>query len=186
MQIALSSLASSFPPAAPSQPIMYNNSPHSMIVQSSGYRSFSDANGFSQHQMEKPQIYTVCCASSSPFTTHVLLTLSRCQGRLFGRISLRNGSKPCRRYEKTFRLLAKCDADPQSRRRGQGQAHKGLGEGDFDRGTREGSRWLWKIPGNMDQLSPWKGILSAVRCGGYSEASAGLRHERRRKRRSRN
>lgn len=42
---------------------MYANSPHGhgLMAAPAGFnRSFSDINGFQQHAMEKPQIYTVC------------------------------------------------------------------------------------------------------------------------------
>jgi regulatory protein SWI6 len=62
MQVARSSLSSSFPQGSPpAQPAMYHNSPHGPgLMAAPGFnRSFSDANGYQQHAMEKPQIYTV-------------------------------------------------------------------------------------------------------------------------------
>ena len=61
MQVARGYLTASFPTGSPSQPSnMYANNSHGMaMVPASGYRSFNEPNGFSQHHMEKPQIYTV-------------------------------------------------------------------------------------------------------------------------------
>lgn len=60
MQVARSSL--SFPAGSPPQSAMYAQSPHGqgLMAAPAGFnRSFSDMNGFQQHAMEKPQIYTV-------------------------------------------------------------------------------------------------------------------------------
>ena len=60
MQVARTSL--SFPAGSPPQPAMYANSPHGhglMAAPAAFNRSFSDMNGYQQHAMEKPQIYTV-------------------------------------------------------------------------------------------------------------------------------
>lgn len=61
MQVARTSLSSSFPAATPpQQPPMYANSPHGLMAAPGFSRSFSDINGFpQQHALEKPQIYTV-------------------------------------------------------------------------------------------------------------------------------
>jgi hypothetical protein len=56
-------------------------------------RSFSDANGYQQHAMEKPQIYTVralYARSRDTMLTHI--------GRLLGRERLRDGGEPSRRH----------------------------------------------------------------------------------------
>ncbi|KAF2196574.1 apses transcription factor-like protein [Delitschia confertaspora ATCC 74209] len=71
MQVVPTSLASSFPSGSPSQPPMYQNSAHGMMVPASGYRSFSDSNGFSQHTMEKPQIYTAVYSGVSVYEMEV-------------------------------------------------------------------------------------------------------------------
>lgn len=61
MQVARGSLAQSFPSGSSSQPNMYGNSSHNGVMAAPSFnRSFSDANGYQQHPMEKPQIYTVC------------------------------------------------------------------------------------------------------------------------------
>lgn len=68
MQVARPSLSSSFPAGSPPQAhtpaaaaaAMYPNPPHAnMAAPASFNRSFSDLNGFPQHALEKPQIYTV-------------------------------------------------------------------------------------------------------------------------------
>jgi regulatory protein SWI6 len=64
MQVARNnSLSASFPAGSPPQAVMYANSPHGHnhgLMAAPGFnRSFSDMNGFPQHSMEKPQIYTV-------------------------------------------------------------------------------------------------------------------------------
>jgi hypothetical protein len=61
MQVARSNLASSsFPSGPASQPQMYNGGPHGALMAAPTYsRSFSDVNGYAQHPMDKPQIYTV-------------------------------------------------------------------------------------------------------------------------------
>jgi regulatory protein SWI6 len=60
MQVARSAVSSSFPAGSPPQAKMYANSPHGLMAAPAAFnRSFSDMNGFQQHQMEKPQIYTV-------------------------------------------------------------------------------------------------------------------------------
>jgi regulatory protein SWI6 len=60
MQVARSAVSSSFPAGSPPQAQMYTNSPHGLMAAPAAFnRSFSDMNGFQQHQMEKPQIYTV-------------------------------------------------------------------------------------------------------------------------------
>lgn len=50
---------------------MYNNSPHGMMVQPTGYRSFSDANNFAPNPMEKPQIYTAVYSGVSVYEMEV-------------------------------------------------------------------------------------------------------------------
>jgi hypothetical protein len=61
MQVARTSLSSSFPSGSSSQPVMYGNSAHGngVMAAPSFNRSFSDSNGYQQHPMDKPQIYTV-------------------------------------------------------------------------------------------------------------------------------
>jgi regulatory protein SWI6 len=72
MQVARPSLSSSFPQGTPpAQPAatMYHNSPHAGpgLMAAPGFnRSFpqADANGYQQHAMDKPQIYTVRAMST--------------------------------------------------------------------------------------------------------------------------
>ncbi|PSN70853.1 apses transcription factor-like protein [Corynespora cassiicola Philippines] len=74
MQVARSSLASSsFPAGSSQQPPapMYNNSPHGIMAAPSFNRSFSDMNGFQQHAMEKPQIYTAVYSGVSVYEMEV-------------------------------------------------------------------------------------------------------------------
>ncbi|ORX99953.1 apses transcription factor-like protein [Clohesyomyces aquaticus] len=71
MQVARSSLASSFPSGSSSQPIMYGNSSHGIMAAPSFNRSFSDVNGFQQHPLEKPQIYTAVYSGVSVYEMEV-------------------------------------------------------------------------------------------------------------------
>ena len=59
MQVARSSVVQSFPSGSSSQPVMYHGSPPGIMAAPSFNRSFSDVNGYQQHPMDKPQIYTV-------------------------------------------------------------------------------------------------------------------------------
>ncbi|KAF2108894.1 apses transcription factor-like protein [Lophiotrema nucula] len=71
MQVARSSIASSFPSGSLSQPTMYANSSHGMMAAPSFNRSFSDANGYQQAAMEKPQIYTAVYSGVSVYEMEV-------------------------------------------------------------------------------------------------------------------
>jgi regulatory protein SWI6 len=72
MQVARSNLASSFPTGSSSQPVMYANQSHGIMAAPAGFnRSFSDLNGYPQHAMEKPQIYTVRPLPWPPILQHV-------------------------------------------------------------------------------------------------------------------
>jgi hypothetical protein len=61
---------------------MYHNSPHGPgLMAAPGFsRSFSDVNGYQQHAMEKPQIYTVRALHAR--SRDMMLTRT---GRLLGR-----------------------------------------------------------------------------------------------------
>ncbi|KAF7679208.1 apses transcription factor, partial [Alternaria burnsii] len=72
MQVARSSL--SFPAGSPPQSAMYAQSPHGqgLMAAPAGFnRSFSDMNGFQQHAMEKPQIYTAVYSGVSVYEMEV-------------------------------------------------------------------------------------------------------------------
>ncbi|KAF2730977.1 apses transcription factor-like protein [Polyplosphaeria fusca] len=71
MQVARSSLNSSFPSGSSSQPAMYQNSSHGVMAAPSFTRSFSDTNGYQQHAMEKPQIYTAVYSGVSVYEMEV-------------------------------------------------------------------------------------------------------------------
>src|SRR5438132_794942 len=72
MQVARTALSSSFPTGAGSPPqAMYANSPHGLMAAPGFSRSFSDMNGFPQHAMEKPQIYTAVYSGVSVYEMEV-------------------------------------------------------------------------------------------------------------------
>ncbi|KAF2472732.1 uncharacterized protein BDR25DRAFT_258180 [Lindgomyces ingoldianus] len=71
MQVAHSSLPSSFPSGSSSQPAMYSNSSHGIMAAPGFNRSFSDLNGFQQHAMDKPQIYTAVYSGVSVYEMEV-------------------------------------------------------------------------------------------------------------------
>ncbi|KAH7084084.1 apses transcription factor-like protein [Paraphoma chrysanthemicola] len=73
MQVARTQLSASFPAGSPPQPVMYHNSPHGPgLMAAPGFnRSFSDVNGFPQHPMEKPQIYTAVYSGVSVYEMEV-------------------------------------------------------------------------------------------------------------------
>ncbi|KAF2650828.1 apses transcription factor-like protein [Lophiostoma macrostomum CBS 122681] len=71
MQVARSSVAQSFPSGSPSQAVMYANSPHGIMAAPSFNRSFSDVNGFQQHPLDKPQIYTAVYSGVSVYEMEV-------------------------------------------------------------------------------------------------------------------
>lgn len=81
---------------------MYANSPHSqgLMAAPAGFnRSFSDMNGYQQHAMEKPQIYTVCTTTTAFAQSHQVADNLGC---LLGRLCLRNGSQSGRCYAPTL------------------------------------------------------------------------------------
>ncbi|KAK7186187.1 hypothetical protein DPSP01_005017 [Paraphaeosphaeria sporulosa] len=71
MQVARSTVAQSFPSGSSSQPAMYANSPHGVMAAPSFNRSFSDANGYQPHSMDKPQIYTAVYSGVSVYEMEV-------------------------------------------------------------------------------------------------------------------
>ncbi|KAF2676896.1 apses transcription factor-like protein [Lentithecium fluviatile CBS 122367] len=71
MQVARPPLSSSFPAGSPSQSAMYANPPHGNMAAPAFNRSFSDLNGFQQHAMEKPQIYTAVYSGVSVYEMEV-------------------------------------------------------------------------------------------------------------------
>ena len=68
MQVARPTPAQSFPSGSSSQPAMYAHSPHGVMAAPSFNRTFSDSTtaAYPQHQMDKPQIYTVRDAPEPP------------------------------------------------------------------------------------------------------------------------
>ncbi|KAH9871187.1 hypothetical protein J1614_006763 [Plenodomus biglobosus] len=71
MQVARTSQSSSFPAGSPPQAAMYATSPHGLMAAPGFNRSFSDMNGFQQHGMEKPQIYTAVYSGVSVYEMEV-------------------------------------------------------------------------------------------------------------------
>ncbi|KAF2849615.1 apses transcription factor-like protein [Plenodomus tracheiphilus IPT5] len=71
MQVARTSQSSSFPAGSPPPAAMYANSPHGLMAAPGFNRSFSDMNGFQQHGMEKPQIYTAVYSGVSVYEMEV-------------------------------------------------------------------------------------------------------------------
>ncbi|KAF1939814.1 apses transcription factor-like protein [Clathrospora elynae] len=73
MQVARSSLSSSFPAGSPPPPsAMYANAPHGLMAAPTAFnRSFADMGGFQQHAMEKPQIYTAVYSGVSVYEMEV-------------------------------------------------------------------------------------------------------------------